>query len=716
MAKIIVADDSRTQLTMYRYLLEEAGHEVVCCINGVEVLKKFSSFKPDLFLLDVSMPEMDGIEACRKIRQSPEGIHIPVIIVSSNEDESSISEGLNAGASDYLLKPVKQGNLMAKLKVFLSARPSAKVESNTEKYQFIVDDKYAVIKEISKNCIHGTVFLASDKENDDRTVILKLYDEDFSDDKSIYREILARLEKLSCLKHPNILKIFSYGMFQNKIYSIMEYAEGGSLSDYMRDTCLTETEAITASLDIIAALKYLEAENFSHLNIKPDNIMIQGLKYKLADFGIPTERSTSTMPVNARLWNSLPYIAPENLMEKFSSGIRNDIFSLAVTIYKLVSGKHPFQDEKPQVTMYNIVNLNPPSLHELDKKISQPFSDTIAAMMKKKPAERPSLSELQYAFSHMTSNFNFPCVKDPLFATKYVFDFFFHSSVSCNPCLIAGQRFDYEEDFTIGFNRKTKEKILPLSSKPMIIETDYGRKKLYMTTSDYQEINSALIDFWTNGSIVSLSWFPNNPWTNGSHQDTSLANRFDNLYKPGNTMRIQWLDQIEKLAAVLKTLKDANVPVLWRPFPKMNGGGNFWWGSQKMRMVSQEDFVNLWRYLFKFLTYEKELNNLLWVYSPSLKNNWYNTEKFYYPGREYVDIIAPEYEDRMMNMISYESISALGKPIGLTGVPASAVNENQLLKSSFPRLSYVIFSEESLGKTSYDFIKCPFFHDIGQKN
>ena len=132
-------------------------------------------------------------------------------------------------------------------------------------------------------------------------------------------------------------------------------------------------------------------------------------------------------------------------------------------------------------------------------------------------------------------------------------------------------------------------------------------------------------------------------------------------------------------------------------------------------MVAQDDFVNMWRYLFNFLTCEKELNNLLWVYSPSLKNHWYNTEKFYYPGREYVDMIVPECEDRMMNVVSYESISAFGKPIGLTGVPAGAVNENQPLKSSFPRLSYIIFSEESLGKISYDFTKCPFFHDIEQK-
>jgi diguanylate cyclase (GGDEF)-like protein len=112
--KILVVDDSGFEQVRIRALLEGLGHEVVLASNGVDALESYAATQPDLILLDVMMPVMDGLEAARRIRALPVP-WTPIIFLSSNVEPEDIASGIEAGGDDYLSKPVNCVVLKAKL-------------------------------------------------------------------------------------------------------------------------------------------------------------------------------------------------------------------------------------------------------------------------------------------------------------------------------------------------------------------------------------------------------------------------------------------------------------------------------------------------------------------------------------------------------------------------------------------------------------------------
>jgi two-component system, chemotaxis family, chemotaxis protein CheY len=100
MAKILIAEDSQFMRGVLSDLLKEANHEVVEAENGVEALEKYASQKPDLVLLDIIMPEKDGIDVLKEIDKSAK-----VIVISAVGQEKMVGEAKNLGALDYIVKP-----------------------------------------------------------------------------------------------------------------------------------------------------------------------------------------------------------------------------------------------------------------------------------------------------------------------------------------------------------------------------------------------------------------------------------------------------------------------------------------------------------------------------------------------------------------------------------------------------------------------------------
>lgn len=118
--KILLVDDSGTSLMMERMILRKGPYELVSARNGVEAVEMAADEKPDLILLDVMMPEMDGFEACRQIRERQETSDIPIIMVTTKGDEASVERGFRLGCNDYLTKPINGFELMTKVKNVLS--------------------------------------------------------------------------------------------------------------------------------------------------------------------------------------------------------------------------------------------------------------------------------------------------------------------------------------------------------------------------------------------------------------------------------------------------------------------------------------------------------------------------------------------------------------------------------------------------------------------
>ncbi len=122
MAKILVAEDEHDIRELIAFTLRYGGHEVVTVANGEEAWQAAPTEMPDLILMDVRMPRMSGYEACQKIKADPRLQHIPVVFLSAKGQEREIQAGLEAGASEYFLKPFAPDELTRKVNALLAGK------------------------------------------------------------------------------------------------------------------------------------------------------------------------------------------------------------------------------------------------------------------------------------------------------------------------------------------------------------------------------------------------------------------------------------------------------------------------------------------------------------------------------------------------------------------------------------------------------------------
>ncbi len=120
MTKILVAEDERDIRELISFTLRFAGFEIETAANGVQAVEKAAQVKPDLILLDVRMPKMTGYEVCRVLRTMPEMRKIPIVFLSAKGQESEINEGLDTGATEYILKPFAPDELIQQVKRILA--------------------------------------------------------------------------------------------------------------------------------------------------------------------------------------------------------------------------------------------------------------------------------------------------------------------------------------------------------------------------------------------------------------------------------------------------------------------------------------------------------------------------------------------------------------------------------------------------------------------
>lgn len=121
MARILIVDDSATQMHNLKTMLEKAGHETLSAINGLEGIQKAESDQPDLILMDVVMPELNGFQATRKITSNDKTKHIPVILVTTKDQDTDKIWGERQGAKGYLVKPPAEQDLLAMVDANLPA-------------------------------------------------------------------------------------------------------------------------------------------------------------------------------------------------------------------------------------------------------------------------------------------------------------------------------------------------------------------------------------------------------------------------------------------------------------------------------------------------------------------------------------------------------------------------------------------------------------------
>ncbi len=118
---IMVVDDSFTTRKMLSFLLKGEGFNVVSAENGIDALEKLPFSNIDIIITDLNMPQMDGLELVNSLKKNPDYKEIPVIMLTTESEDSDKQKGFEAGASSYLIKPVPQDVLIKEVKKFLGS-------------------------------------------------------------------------------------------------------------------------------------------------------------------------------------------------------------------------------------------------------------------------------------------------------------------------------------------------------------------------------------------------------------------------------------------------------------------------------------------------------------------------------------------------------------------------------------------------------------------
>jgi two-component system alkaline phosphatase synthesis response regulator PhoP len=120
--RILIVEDDPSVLRATSYILEKEGYQVLTAQNGLEGLKKAREDNPDLLILDVMLPGIDGFEICHSLRSEPETAGLPILMFSAKGQESDKATGLKVGADEYMTKPVDREVMLNKVAAWLSAK------------------------------------------------------------------------------------------------------------------------------------------------------------------------------------------------------------------------------------------------------------------------------------------------------------------------------------------------------------------------------------------------------------------------------------------------------------------------------------------------------------------------------------------------------------------------------------------------------------------
>jgi two-component system alkaline phosphatase synthesis response regulator PhoP len=123
--KILVIEDDPATLRLIDYSLRHEGYQVLTALNGLEGLRKVHDEKPDLLVLDVMLPGMDGFEICHSLRSEPDTAQLPILMLSAKAQEIDKDTGLKVGADDYLAKPADPSEIVSRIESLLASKKHA---------------------------------------------------------------------------------------------------------------------------------------------------------------------------------------------------------------------------------------------------------------------------------------------------------------------------------------------------------------------------------------------------------------------------------------------------------------------------------------------------------------------------------------------------------------------------------------------------------------
>ena len=402
MISVLCAEDDPHVQGLVREILKRRYDDVRIVDDGLELVKAMDERLPDVILLDLNMPNMDGMQVLDFLRSNPAATDLPVVVVSAHGNEDTIVEAFSKGAWDYIAKPFSAAELLAKLKVIVTKRQAMLANNMDLAIGSTVAGRYQIVRRM-QSAGFSTVYLAKDVvDPEGGDVAIKFFDLPISkrSDRRFVSLFLREAYEVSKLDHPSIVKFLEFGQAGQHYYLVMEYLEGQTLADWVAaEGPLPYPDLLGIGCAIGRAIRYMAKHNIIHRDIKPQNIMMcENGEVKLADFGLAKQQTDQTLSLSQEFHGTPSFVSPEYISGNRQIDVRSDIYSLGATLYYAATSVILFAGRTPEEILQSHQDVVPPPLSDFDHGVEKEISLLVDCMLAKRPDDRPDIDEIIETF------------------------------------------------------------------------------------------------------------------------------------------------------------------------------------------------------------------------------------------------------------------------------------------------------------------------------
>ena len=435
-ATILIIDDTGMNRTVLRLILTQAGGLVVEAKSAADALARIAQKVPDLILLDVVMPDVDGYQFCEQLKNHPTASQVPVIFISSRSDADTKVKAFLLGGADYVTKPFQPAEVVARVKhqIRIARLQHALEREKAQLLQMnedlvraqkqteamfgalsehlpgaVLDGKYEIGEVIGTGGF-GVVYRAL-HIGLQRPVAIKVFKPTNTSQAEAALERFRQEGISACrINHPNAVGVLDSGVSREGIpYLVMELLSGMPLSAEL--ACygaLPLGRCIQILVPVCQVLIAAHSTGILHRDIKPDNVFLhrtpEGEVVKVLDFGISKilgqdgeqreqrERPRNNQTREGSLIGTPIYMAPERIRGGIQDG-RSDVYSVGIMFYEMLSGHVPFVtiDDDLVAMLLEQLTKDPRPLHELRPDVPGAVEKLVMSTLEKDPTKRPDM-------------------------------------------------------------------------------------------------------------------------------------------------------------------------------------------------------------------------------------------------------------------------------------------------------------------------------------
>jgi len=361
------------------YTVEEAGDSRAC-------LDWLSRKKFDVVLMDIQMPGESGLDTFR--RMARDKYQADTVMISGHGTIETAVEAIKIGAHDFLEKPFSSAKLKSVVRSVIEKRDKMKAVDEIKSEgrslgPYLLGDKIAE---------GGTAAVyRAHQRNLDRTLAVKVLHAHMTGEPTFTQRFEMEAKTTALLSHPNIVQVFDFGLQDGLHYLAMEYVDGPSLKDFLKEEKRLPLHiAVATGIKVCMALEHAHAHGVVHRDIKPGNILIaKGGAVKLVDFGISRCLASSAAELTQadQIIGTPLYMSPEQI-EGGKVGPEADIFALGTLLYLITTLRFPFTGSNMGAILKAITDCAYVPPKSINREISEGLNAAIIQCLQKKLSKR----------------------------------------------------------------------------------------------------------------------------------------------------------------------------------------------------------------------------------------------------------------------------------------------------------------------------------------